>query len=77
MKIIRIFGRADSKKCNEAIRRLILKRINFKLHNIETDKDAYNEFLRIAGCNAEIPFITDENNYNIKLDDLKFNEAIF
>jgi hypothetical protein len=77
MKIIRIFGCSDSKKCNEAIRGLILKRINFKLHNIETDKDAYNEFLSIAGCNAEIPFITDENNYNIKLDDIKFNEAIF
>ena len=57
MKTIRIFGRSDSKKCNEAIRGLILKRINFKLYNIETDKDAYNEFLIIAGHNAEVPCI--------------------
>jgi hypothetical protein len=77
MKTIRIFGRSDSKKCNEAIRGLILKRINFKLYNIETDKDAYNEFLIIAGHNAEVPCIIDENNRNITLDEITFNEAIF
>jgi hypothetical protein len=77
MKIIRVFGRSDSKKCNEAIRGLIFKRINFKLYNIETDKDAHDEFLLIAGRSAEVPFIIDENNCNITLDDITFNEAIF
>ncbi len=77
MKTIRIFGRSDSKKCNEAIRRLILKRINFKLYNIDTDKDAYKEFLIIAGHDAEVPCIIDENNRNITLDEITFNEAIF
>lgn len=76
MKTINIYGRPNSEACNALIKLLILKRVNFKLFNIENDKEAYIEFLKITNGDIEPPVMTDESGNILILTDDEPDENI-
>jgi arsenate reductase-like glutaredoxin family protein len=69
MKTINIYGSPNSKACNTLIKLLILRRVNFKLFNIENDKEAYAEFLKITNGDIKPPVMTDESGNILTLID--------